>query len=888
MAMKNHAALATHLTEFVQMQLETIESRYFPNLQLPTLFAGHPMGADVKGDLVFVLGLLHELGIDQVSDLDIAETIAAILRDLRGEDTHSFYSYRVAETLLRFGKFQGNPLLKNFSTKDRDNVATACDSTSMIAALGKNLPRNYVAVLTRCETARKALGIEVPNDQLGDLIAGTRDLLSANPLGFIDDSNDGAGRYDIYSADIYLFTEPFSDSLGEIWQQGFRNVLDLVEHTLTSDGTAIPWGRSTGALGLCITIETGALALARQLASKPESWVRYAIDAANRLDSWFSEGLISAHQYRSAFAYRGPQRRIQMSFDILGKLLQTAIELRKISGPVSSTSEDVYLNHDELLPLSKQDNAAVWSYRSDQQRFVLPLVGSIGSDYLPVPRNPGLLEYPVDCDLATGVPVITRDNVRYIPAMLPDKIEKKDQELLVSWNRLTSLSRRLEGQPSSLTGSVECRYLVDGATIGMQYRLMFGDKPDGITIQVTELVNRPLKVEFDADLPNNSSSVGVLGIKDYRSFWGELAQVHQMDIQLNRESFRGEVNLSVRITPKLRICNTIGDHHYQRSLYDPIQDDVWEMLFPRNCWRDLRAAAEFLKHIDQFHLHWPEHFLGTNLRAHKNMIDCIKQSGVRIIWTQHNLVPHHPDQRANAHEIYQLWAQAADAIVHHSESGKQRVLAEFQFNPKAIHRTIPHGHFGNLMTEMHTIDRAAVEAELDLPPCNLRIGIVGAPRIEKKVQLFMEAFTASSRKDLQLLVTSLQGDETVPADSRIVAMNYEMVDRDTYNRYLKAIDVLAFPIEKGDLLTTGVIGDAIGCGIPGLISGWDFLSESLGDAGILMGDTRQQMTRTIDSLQLEQVRSGAAAAVALQDVYAWESVAHQFLLMVRQLGTSRL
>jgi hypothetical protein len=886
--MNNQRELATWLIEFVCSQLQQIESRYFPQLKLPALFAGHPMGADVKGDLVFVLGLLHELGITEISGLQIPGRISAVLKEIDGNQTHSFYSYRVAETLLRFGQFADNTLLEDFDAEERLNIATACDSTSLIDSLGSSLPKNYVAVLTRCENARKALGIEVCDSQLEKLLEGTKSLMSDDSLGFIDDSNTGDGRYDIYSADIYLFTEPFASSLGSIWPRGFHNVLDLVDHTLTSDGTGIPWGRSTGVLGLCITIELAGMALGRNLTTRPSTWLRRAMDASLHLENWFFEGLITAHQYRSTFAYRGPFRRIQMTFDILGKLLQTAIELVKVDEAITPDAESVVSQQDVLLPMSEVNNAAVWSYRSEEQRFVLPLVGSAGSDYLPVPRNPGLLEYPVDSDLATGVPVVLQNGQRYIPAMLPDEVVKQEGGLFLKWNKLTPLSRRLEGDQQPLHATSECQYRVDGASITMNQTISFDSAPEGITIQFTEMKQRPLKVEFHSDSPHQCSQVSVAGIKEYRSFWNELSTVHQMDVCIDKEQFSGEVRLSACVTPKLRICNTIGDHHYQRALYDPIQDDVVDMLFPRRCWQNLDAASKFLKDVDQFHLHWPEHFLGTRFEAHNEMIRCIKDSGARIIWTQHNLLPHRLDQRDNSQEIYQAWAQAADAVVHHSESGKRRVMDRYQFNPMAMHRTIMHGHFGNLMTEGNTNDRSEVEDALGMKPCDLRIGIVGAPRIEKNVQLFMNAFAASTRKDLQLLVTSLSGDEIVPEDDRITAIEYDMVDREIYNKRLGAIDVLAFPIVPGDLLTTGVVGDAIGHGIPGLVSNWDFLEESLQGAGIPMGDSQQEMTAAINALDQQQVRSAALAAVALQQPYDWATLSKQFLQMLRELGTSRL
>jgi hypothetical protein len=50
--------------------------------------------------------------------------------------------------------------------------------------------------------------------------------------------------YDIYTADVRLFTEPLTSRLGPVWQGGFTVALALVR--AVTDGSAVPWGRSTG------------------------------------------------------------------------------------------------------------------------------------------------------------------------------------------------------------------------------------------------------------------------------------------------------------------------------------------------------------------------------------------------------------------------------------------------------------------------------------------------------------------------------------------------------------------------------------------------------------------------------------------------------------------
>ncbi|MFT4713564.1 MAG: hypothetical protein ACJAVI_000543 [Candidatus Azotimanducaceae bacterium] len=894
--MQTPTEFSSYLLDFVVKQMELLEKNYFPGMVMPSRLAGFPLGADVKGDLLFVLGMLHQAKISQFANTDVLAAISQILAGINGKATHSFYSYRTAETLLRCrsaddktydATFKTNPLLSGLSHGQIAEVAEACDSTHMIPQLGKSLPRNYVAVLGRCELARVALGLTEAETHLDSLIGGTQKLLSRNSKGFIDDSITGESRYDIYSADIYLFTEPFSDLLGDVWTSGFDNVLKFVGLMGTADGTAVPWGRSTGSLGLCINIELAGMVLGRNMSKEPELWLKRGINAAENLDSWFSDGLINAHRGKSTFAYRGPFRQVQMTLDILGKLLQTVLELENCTNPNLEASTKPSDDMDELFTLSDKSKASAWSYSNDRLRFVVPFVGGTASDYLPVPRNPSVLEYPVDSELATGVPVITLKEVSYTTGMVPNTISKNPDHLIASWQHLTEVSRKLEGARKQLNVPATLTYKVADRTIEMHAQFSLDTQVDSITWQFAETENRPLKVRFETYEKHQIASVPVGGLKPYRSFWRELTTIHQIDIPLTQHKQGDRVAVSASITPKLRIAHTIGDHHYQRSLYDPIANEAVDIFFPRRCWRNMDAARKFLKNIDQFHLHWPEHFLGTDLAAHHLMIKCIRACGVPIIWTQHNLLPHSLAQRENSAEIYQAWATAADAVIHHSESGKARVMAEFNFSNVAIHRTIFHGHFGQLQAEDGQVSREALEAELGLTPGKIRIGIIGAPRIEKNIQGFLNAFARSERPDIELFIPALNGDEQLPDDSRIRAEKYELVDRELYNQRLAVIDVLAFPIEAGDLLTTGVVGDAIGFGIPGLVSDWAFLQESLGGAAIPMGDSEQTMTIAINQITQEDINRAAKNALALKPAYDWQQLSQHFLSVLEVLGTTK-
>jgi glycosyltransferase involved in cell wall biosynthesis len=313
---------------------------------------------------------------------------------------------------------------------------------------------------------------------------------------------------------------------------------------------------------------------------------------------------------------------------------------------------------------------------------------------------------------------------------------------------------------------------------------------------------------------------------------------------------------------------------------------VEERQFPYEWLSDPSGAdaARFLDQLDIFHLHWPE-WVSHSVEAHRTLIARLQSAAVRILWTQHNLVPHSRDEALI--ELYRLWAAAADGVVHHSASGQTRVRDRYPFRRDAIHRVIPHPHFGHLHSAVAPPVRDEVERELGLRPCAIRLGIIGAPRPEKNVQLVLDAFAACRRADLGLLVLSCAG-ERVPDDPRISAYQYEMVDRVTYDRRLAALDVLVFPIEPGELLTSGVVGDAVAAGLPSLISDWDFLSETLGNAAIPYGRTREDLTACLDRLDANALTHSAAAARALQPLYARERVAEQLLDLLTEVGSAKL
>ncbi|MEZ5208341.1 MAG: hypothetical protein R2690_15525 [Acidimicrobiales bacterium] len=639
--------LAHDLRSLVVDALDDLVAHHLPRWRVPGTYGGHRVEPDVPADLVYTLGHLADTGVETVAGTPIDDAIARVLARLDGPGTHTFFSYRVAETLARYGPFATNTLIAGWDDAARANLVAACDSSEWISLLDEGiLPRNYAAVLARCELGRLRLGLLDDGAVVDDLVARLRTVLAANPRRYLDDSNGSVGRYDIYTADVWLFTEPLADRLGPLWDEGLARALALVETVASPDGTAVPWGRSTGILGAALTIELAALALDDRTAV-PGRWLALAAAATAAMPAWFADGVTTAYRHRSPYGYRGTFRRLQLTLDILGKLAWAADRLAALAAPTPPTAipGSTPRRARTVVGFADERPAAVWAVDGPAVGFVVPFVGATRSDYLPAPHRPGLFEVPVDSDIACWTPLVFHKGKRFALAGEPDELEVLDEAdgVRATWDGLVPIG---DLDPPAdvrrLAGSGALTWRADGRTVTMTAELSFAEVPQAVTVLVPEVDGRPLRVvaTTDASTTAVASVVDTTGVAEWRSFWGPLPAVHQIDLDP-----AGALTVRVDVTPKLRVSSSAHGHHYDASLYRPLADRVVELPPVVGAFALRRARIDA---VDVFHLHWPEWVVLDDLTQHERAIATLATAGVPIVWTAHNLTPH--DKRHDVHD----------------------------------------------------------------------------------------------------------------------------------------------------------------------------------------------------------------------------------------------
>ncbi|HET6832730.1 MAG TPA: hypothetical protein VFH30_02595 [Acidimicrobiales bacterium] len=864
--MEHVLRIADDLVAGAMRVLEGLAGGVAPGLVLPDTLAGHRVDADAHADLCFTLGLLHEAGVDDVAGLSVVPTLLGRLAATDGRRTHTFFSYRIAETVGRIGG------LDALDGSTRRVVAEAVDSTEWIPLLDQAvLPRNYAVVLARCEAARARLGLDVDARVLDDLLERVRALLGEHPEGWLDDSQGRQGQVDMYTVDAYLFAEPFADRLGDVWERGVRSAARLVEAVASPDGAALPWGRSIGALAVCHTAELAGVLLRRGIDVDAGRWLGLARSAADAAPGWFSGGLVVAHKRRAPFRYRGPQRRLQMSLDCAGKLVAAALDLRAAggitdgAGPAAAPPPEVFATRDEWIGFGT--GLGVWARRGPRLGFALPVVGGPGADYAPAPRRPGCFDVPTDQPLVCFVPVAWRGEARFAPGGAAAGAEHRPGALDLVHDRFVGSAHELGAEPEFLAAHRRARYRVHGRTLAVEEDLTFERPPGALAVLVPETSSQPLHVDAEGEGVRRVATVDVDGLAEWRSVNGELRAVHQVELTPGPQ-----VRFRWSVTPKLRVMSSAAHHWYHECLYRSLGDRVDTRPVPHHLLDRADRLAAALADVDLVHIHWPEWLVGLDAGRSGRVAATLADVGLPVVWTQHNLAPHAaPDDST----LYQPWAELAAGVIHHSEWGRGAITTRYRFRQDAVHRVIPHGHWGPLM-DAGGVDRRdlrrSAEADLGLSPCALRIGLVGAPRPGKDTQLLLDGFAACRRDDLQLLVLCHDG-ERLPDDPRITARPYEEVPRPVYDRRLAAIDVLAMPLDGRTYLTTGQVADAVGRGIPALVSPWPYLREVLGDAAIPYGRTAADLAATLDALDEDVLAPARVAVERRRDALDWAALA---------------
>jgi glycosyltransferase involved in cell wall biosynthesis len=255
------------------------------------------------------------------------------------------------------------------------------------------------------------------------------------------------------------------------------------------------------------------------------------------------------------------------------------------------------------------------------------------------------------------------------------------------------------------------------------------------------------------------------------------------------------------------------------------------------------------------------------------------RGGRPLVLTAHDILPREPrpGQRRAQRRLYGRF----DAIVVHSEHGRDRLTAELGVDPARVH-VIPHGAFAHLAQEPAG---AGVELPSDTGgPVVLCFGLI---RPYKGIDVLLEAWRAIEGAELWIVgMPRMDLSEQIaraPAGVRFVT---RFVSDEELAAYFRRADLVVLPYREID--QSGVLFTALAFGKPLLLSdvgGFPDLAAAgaartfpAGDAGALAGELRSLLA---DHEARAALAQGARAAAA--GSYSWDNVARRTLALYAQL-----
>ena len=294
------------------------------------------------------------------------------------------------------------------------------------------------------------------------------------------------------------------------------------------------------------------------------------------------------------------------------------------------------------------------------------------------------------------------------------------------------------------------------------------------------------------------------------------------------------------------------------------------------------------------HLHWVFNFkmlFGFHRLSEfwfKFWILSLRVSGIRLIWTSHNVLPHErvffDDLRTRAFLV-----RHCEAVISLSETGKSEVRK--LFNPRKL-IVIPEGH----LSHPTTYNREEFRNTLRVSQEKILCVLLGSLRAYKGVETLMRASSLvdhniairiagwCSDEDFASLKKILQENSSKKLD---IAIERKTLTGNEFGAYLQAADYYVAPFTS--VTNSGTINAALTAGLPVVISDLASLKWVPHEVAIryIPGtDPEKALAKALDmaaGLSPNQVQSLHNSVREFKGFESWEKVASQHLALYEQL-----
>jgi len=278
---------------------------------------------------------------------------------------------------------------------------------------------------------------------------------------------------------------------------------------------------------------------------------------------------------------------------------------------------------------------------------------------------------------------------------------------------------------------------------------------------------------------------------------------------------------------------------------------IWRMV--RDSLRDGKAERHaFTQPFDVLHLHWLTPYLKGSIffvklvYALKFLLDVwlVRRSGVRVVWTVHNLIPHDSPFPRLERWVGRRLVQLADQIIVHHASALGGVRQAYGIAPDRA-QVIPLGHYRGVYQQ--AIAPQLARAALALPPTGLIYLHQGMLRPYKGIERLLSVWSQFQPQypDALLVIAGRALDQAysrrlaqLATNTPGVVLHDGYVEDSRMHLYFSAADVMVLPFEA--ILTSSSVILAMSYDLPVIAPRLGGIAETVGAANALLYDPQEQ------------------------------------------------
>lgn len=265
------------------------------------------------------------------------------------------------------------------------------------------------------------------------------------------------------------------------------------------------------------------------------------------------------------------------------------------------------------------------------------------------------------------------------------------------------------------------------------------------------------------------------------------------------------------------------DNPYLNLLYLAPRGAGWDVQ-GTTAYEELVKRVRGLGRGDVLHVHWTQPICQTapdeasareRLETFAATVQAARASGVRLIWTVHNTLPHETAYRELEIELAERLGELADTVIQINAHTHEAVAEEYALPADKL-VTLPHASYTGIYPS--TITRRDAREALGVPQLSPTIAFVGQIRPYKGITTLLSAaeVLGTQVEDLTLLLAGKTREEVLPEidlhlprDVRTVRHHEFLTDAEM-SVWFSAADVMVFPyarvLNSGSLLLAATLG----------------------------------------------------------------------------------